>query len=362
MSKDYYEILGVSKNASKEEIKKAYKRLAKKYHPDLNKSPDAEAKFKEINEAFSVLSDDNKRQQYDRFGSDFANQSSSGFSGFDFSDFASNFSGFSGFGDIFEEFFGGRKRHNPASNRGNDLLYQLNIDFEDAVHGAKKTIHYTKKQRCPECNGVGGKNVKTCSVCHGTGHVTSMKRTPFGIFQSTSVCRNCNGTGQVIADVCSVCQGKGLINKKRTLDIDIPQGIDSGSRLRLKGEGDDSKQGISGDLYVEIYVKPHKFFKRKNYDVLIDVPITYSQAVLGDKIRVPTIYGEAILKIPSHTKSGTVFKMKNKGFKHLNSESYGSQLVRVYVDVPSKISRKEKKILEELKKLEKNPQKSLFEE
>jgi molecular chaperone DnaJ len=366
MGKDYYKTLGVDKNASKEEIKKAYKKLAKKYHPDLNKDdPEAENKFKEINEAVSVLGDDKKRQQYDQFGADsFKNGASSGFrsSGFDFNDFASN-SGFSDFGDIFEQFFGGRssRRTRRQQYRGNDLLYQMEIELEEAAFGTKKTIHYNRKEKCAECNGEGGTGIKKCNTCHGSGRVTQARRTPFGMFQTTGTCPECNGTGKIIENVCKKCHGAGIKNKKKTLQVDIPKGIDSGSRLRLKGEGDAApKGGIAGDLYIQIFVKEHEYFKRRDYDILLDVPISFTQATLGSKIEVPTLYGKAMLKIPSGTQPGTIFKMKDKGIKHMNGVYHGDQLVKVKVKVPEKLSKKEKKIIEELRKLEKNPQKSFI--
>lgn len=360
MTKDYYKILNVEKSASKEQIKKAYKKLAKKFHPDLNKDnqKQAEEKFKEINEAVSVLGDDNKRSQYDQYGSDYFKQGGRG--GFDFSDFAKGFGGFSDFGDIFEEFFSGRRKRTRVY-KGNDLLFQIEITLEEAAFGTKKTIHLNKQEKCDACKGEGGTGIKTCGTCHGTGHITSVRRTPFGAFQSTGTCHDCGGQGKTIENICSVCRGKGTVKKKKTLEVKIPAGIDNASRLRLQAEGDAApKDGIPGDLYLEVYVKEHKYFKRKNYDILLEIPITYTQAVLGDKIEVPTLHGKTILKIPSGTQPETIFKMKDKGIQHLNGHFYGDQLVKVNVKVPKKLSGKYKKVIQELNKLEEKPQKSFL--
>ncbi len=364
MTKDYYKTLGIEKSATKEQIKKAYKKLAKKYHPDLNKDnqKESEAKFKEINEAVGVLGDDNKRQQYDQFGSDYFKQAGGG-SGF--SGFSQGFGGFSDFGDIFDEFFGGRggrSQRRQQTYRGNDLLLQLEITLEQAAFGMKKTIHYNKKEKCKTCDGQGGKDIKTCSTCHGTGQVTQVRKTPFGMFQTSGTCRECGGSGKTIDKICSVCQGQGVVNKKKTLEVDIPGGISSGSRLRLQGEGDAApKDGVPGDLYLEIFVKEHDYFKRRDYDIILEVPISFTQAVLGDKIHVPTLHGKTILKIPSGTQTGTIFKMRDKGIKHMNGIYFGDQLVKVIVQTPKKLSKKQKKLLDEFKKLEDNPQKSFLE-
>jgi len=361
MSKDYYNILGVEKHASKEQIKKAYKKLAKKYHPDINKEEGAESKFKEINEAVSVLGDDNKKQQYDQFGSDYFKQAGGG-SGF--SNFSQGFGGFSDFGDIFDQFFGGGGGQRQSRRRvykGNDLLAHVEITLEEAAFGVKKTLNLNKQEKCDACNGEGGTGIKTCSTCHGTGQVTSVRRTPFGMFQSTGTCHDCGGEGKTIENMCSVCRGRGTVKKKKTLEIKIPAGIDNGSRLRLQSEGDAApKDGIPGDLYLEVYVKEHKYFKRRNYDIILEVPITYSQAVLGDKIEVPTLHGKTILKIPSGTQPGTIFKMRDKGIQHLHGHFYGDQLVKVNVEVPKKLNSKHKKLIKELSGVEDKPQQSFL--
>ncbi len=361
MSKDYYNILGVEKGASKEQIKKAYKKLAKKYHPDINKEEGAEAKFKEINEAVSVLGDDNKKQQYDQYGSDYFKQAGGGGSGF--SGFSQGFGGFSDFGDIFDQFFGGggQRQSRRRVYKGNDLLAHVNITLEEAAFGTKKTIQLNKQEKCEACNGEGGTGIKTCSTCHGTGQVTSVRRTPFGAFQTTSSCPECGGQGKTIENICSVCKGIGTVKKKKTLEIRIPAGIENGSRLRLEAEGDAApKDGIPGDLYLEVYVKEHKYFKRREYDIILEVPISYTQAVLGDKIEVPTLHGKTILKIPSGTQPGTIFKMRNKGIQYLHGHFYGDQLVKINIDVPKKLSSKQKKLIKELNNVEDNPQKSFL--
>jgi len=360
MTKDYYQTLGIEKGATKEQVKKAYKTLAKKYHPDLNKESDAEDKFKEINEAVGVLGDDSKRQQYDQFGSDYFKQAGGG-SGF--SNFSQGSGGFSDFGDIFEEFFGGRGRQKRRQTyRGNDLLLQLEITLEQAAFGMKKTINYNKKEKCKNCDGQGGKDIKTCSTCHGTGQVTQVRKTPFGMFQTSATCRECAGAGKTIDKICSVCQAQGVINKKKTLEVDIPGGIDSGSRLRLQGEGDAApKDGVPGDLYLEIFVKEHDYFKRRDYDIILEVPISFTQATFGDKIEVPTLHGKALLKIPSGTQTGTIFKMRDKGITHMNGVYFGDQLVKVILQTPKKLDKKQKKLLGEFRKLEDNPQKSFLE-
>jgi molecular chaperone DnaJ len=358
MTKDYYKTLNIEKSATKEQIKKAYKKLAKKHHPDLNKDnqKEAEAKFKEINEAASVLGDDNKRQQYDQYGSDSFKQGGSGFSGF-----SQGSGGFSDFGDIFEQFFGGQRRSRKRVYKGNDLLFQIEITLEEAAFGVKKTISLNKQERCDACEGKGGTGIKTCGTCHGTGQVTSVRRTPFGAFQTASTCHECSGEGKSIENICSVCRGNGTIKKKKTLEVTIPAGIDNASRLRLQGEGDAApKDGIPGDLYLEVYVTEHKYFKRRSYDIIIEVPISYSQAVLGDKIEVPTLHGKTILKIPSGTQPGTIFKMRDKGIQHLHGHFHGDQLVKINIQVPKKLKPKHKKLIKELEKIEDKPQKSFL--
>lgn len=376
MSKDYYDVLGVDKNASKEEIKKAYKKLAKKYHPDLNKDDsEAEQKFKDINEAASVLGDEDKRRQYDQMGSENYQQhqrNGGASSGFDFSDFG----GFSGggmggmdFEDIFETFFGGggggRSRRHNRKQRGQDLRLDIEITLEEAAHGATRKLNIKRQAECEECNGKGGKGVETCPDCHGTGYVRSAKRTPFGIFQTTTACRTCQGQGESIKDTCDECDGSGTKRKEKEIEVNIPEGVENGSRLRLEREGNAGFRGAPpGDLYVIIHVKQHKIFERNGNNVHLEVPISFIQASLGDKIEIPTLDGKANLKIPTGTQSGTTFKMKNKGIPYLHSYGRGDQLVKVKVKVPDKLSKKEKELIEQLADEmgeDVHPEKTLFE-
>jgi len=347
--KDYYKTLGVDKNASKDEIKKAYKKLAKKYHPDLNKEADAGEKFKEINEAAAVLGDDKKRQHYDQFGTaDFGG--GQGFSGFDFRDFGSGF-GFD-FDDIFDTFFGGsggRRRHGPR--RGADVEYELEITLEEAASGVKKQINVPRLETCSKCSGSGAKSdihIKTCEVCQGSGSVTRRQRTPFGIFQSSSVCSRCHGQGKEIEVPCPECGGEGNVQKERKIAIDIPAGVDTGSRLRVAGSGQaGDKGGPSGDLYLYISVQDHDIFQRDGLDIYTEVPISFRDCCLGSQLEVPTLKGKADLKIPAGTKVNTIFRLKSKGIPSLRGFGTGDQLVKVIIEVPKKLSKKQKELLEE---------------
>ncbi len=357
MTKDYYETLGVDKSASKEEIKKAYKKLAKKYHPDLNKeNPESADKFKEINEAAAVLGNEQKRQQYDQFGTAAEGfGQGGGFGGFDFSDFMSG-SGFD-FGDIFDQFFGGggrRRGRRSSPSRGSDLRYDLEVSLEEAASGTKKNLVVPKLTTCDKCKGSGAQSdsdIKTCTTCHGRGSVVQQTRTPFGIFQQTSTCRSCGGEGKVIKNPCPVCDGEGRIEKKKKIEVEIPAGVSNGTKLRVRGEGEaGAKGGPNGDLYVVIYVQEHDIFKRDGDDIYLDVPITFTQAALGDEIEVPTLEGKASLKIPSGTQSHTIFRMKNKGIPHLQGYGKGSQNVRVVIKTPDKLTKKQKELLKEFEK------------
>ncbi|GIU69479.1 MAG: chaperone protein DnaJ [Candidatus Woesearchaeota archaeon] len=353
--KDYYKILGVDRNASKEEIKSAYKRLAKQYHPDVNKSPDAAEKFKEINEAASVLGDDVKREQYDKYGSDFERRYHSDFSrdfsGFDFEDMD--------FGDLFEMFFGGGYSGRTRRSRGRDMRYDIEINLEEAATGVKKEIKLEKPETCSECNGRGGDDYEICNDCNGRGVKRVTQRTPFGIFQSTVTCKKCSGRGEIIKNVCSACDGEGIIHKKKTIEVNIPAGVDTGSQLRLKGEGEAVKNGASGDLYVVIHVVPHKYFERDGDDIILEVPITISQAILGDTIEIPTLDGKVELKIPRGTQPETILRLRGKGIKHLNRPGSGDQLVRVKVQIPEKLTKKQEDLIKEFASIEKP--KNIFE-
>jgi len=364
MSKDYYEILGVSKDASREEIKKAYKKLAKKHHPDLNKDEGSADKFKEINEAASVLADDQKRQQYDQFGSDaFKGGGFGGAGGFDFSGAGVNFE------DIFESIFGGGMfgggRRRPREQRGADIRYDLTISLEEAAQGIKKEILVRKRIACTSCEGLGGHNVKTCSTCHGAGRVRQAKQTPFGVFATTSTCNGCGGVGKSFEDPCPDCDATGVRMGDVSISMQVPAGVEDNTRLRVTGEGDAGlRAGPSGDLYVFVNVETHKYFERDGENLLIDCPVSFVQAALGDEIEVPTLFGRAKLKVPSGTQTGTVFRLRGKGMPTVHSGHTGDQLVEVQVAVPKKLSKKQKTALEGFAKASGDavkPQKSLFE-
>lgn len=374
MGKDYYDILGVSKGASKEEVKKAYKKLAKKYHPDLNKdNPSSADKFKEINEAASVLGDDKKRAQYDRFGSEGMNMGGQGAGGFGggFSGFNSDdFAGF-GFEDIFESFFSGggsRGRRTRREQTGEDIHLEMTVTLKDVYHGLAKEIEVERYEKCDECDGTGARSkdsIKTCSECHGSGYVKHAQRTPFGIFQSTGPCNTCHGTGEVITDKCRRCGGAGRVKKKRKIEIKIPKGIADGNTLRVTGEGQSGQKGARpGNLYVTISVLQDDFFERRDSNLYCEIPISFVQATLGTEISVPTITGSVNLKIPSGTQTHTLFKMAGKGLPELHHGFYGDQLVRVIVQTPQKLSKKQKSLIEKLSDElgeEVEPQKSFFE-
>ncbi len=346
---DYYDVLGISKDATKADIKKAYKKLAKKHHPDLNKDAGNADKIKEINEAYATLSDDAKRQQYDQFGSAGPGQ---GFGGFGQQDF----SGFN-FDDIFSRFFGEGFRGGRGRSKGDDLHYQLDISLEEAATGVTKTITLPRLETCKHCKGSGGEtdsDIETCGSCRGQGQVRQEQRTPFGVFATTGLCPTCRGKGKSIKNRCHECGGSGRTEKTRKIDVKIPAGIYTGAQLRMVGQGEAGEQGTpAGDLFVEVHVKNHKTFERKKNDIYLEIPITYSQAALGDTVEVPTLFGSAKLKIPSGTESHTLLRMKNEGLPDLHTGSKGSQIVRVIVKVPSKLNKKQKDLLKQLEKEEK---------
>lgn len=353
--KDYYKLLGVSKNATKEEIKSAYKKLAKQYHPDLNKSPDASEKFKEINEAAAVLGDEQKRAQYEQFGT--TGEQFRGFEGFDFSDFMSDIGGFGfDFDRIFENFFGGGGGYGRTRRRqrGSDLRYDLEIEMEDAAFGAAKTINIPRLEECDKCHGTGAESqqdIVTCTECNGRGVSTRTQRTPFGLFSTTTTCRKCGGEGKYIKNECPECDGKGVVRKTRKIEVKIPKGAVDGTNLRIQGEGEAGEKGLSsGDLYIVIHVKPHKVFERHGNEVYVKVPIPFTIAALGGSIEVPTLKGKASLKIPAGTQSNTVFRMKGLGIPELHSHHVGDEHVEVFITVPEKLTKRQKQLLEELDK------------
>lgn len=347
MAKDYYKILGVEKTATTEEIKKAYKTLAKKYHPDLNKAPEATEKFKEINEAAAVLGDPQKKQQYDDYGTaDFNGQ---GFGGFDFRDFQGG-----NFDDLFENLFasfgfGGARRRGPT--RGHDLLYDLDIVLEEAAKGMTKTIDVTKQSLCEECDGTGAASksgIRTCDECKGSGTIKQARRTPFGVFATTTTCRTCAGTGEIIEDPCKVCRGEGRVETTKEIEIKVPAGVEDGMRLRIGGEGEAGERGSeAGDLYVMIHVKPHKTFIRQGDDLSIEIPIPFSIAAIGGDIEVPTLDGNETLKIPAGTQPGEVFRLKARGVPNVRGYGTGSLNVKVTVKVPDKLTKRQAELLRE---------------
>ena len=348
MAKDYYEILGVSKGASQEEVKQAYKKLAKKFHPDINKDKDASDKFKEINEAASVLGDEKKRQHYDQFGTA------------DASNFSSNYedmSGFSGnmddlFDNLFSGFgFGGRRQQ---QERGHDLIIDLEIDFEEAVKGKTKTIEVKTLVQCSECSGKGGFHPSVCKECNGKGVVRSARQTAFGVFASTHPCEECEGIGQTFEEICGKCDGEGRIKATREIEVKIPAGIDDGMRLRVPGGGEvGERSSRTGDLYVNISVKPHADFRREDNDIILEKNIPFGLAVFGGEIDVTTIDSKVELKIPAGTQSGTVFRLRGKGTTNLQSGIVGDQLVKIGIEVPKKLSKKQEEALKEFSGLDK---------
>lgn len=360
--KDYYKTLGVEKNSTKEDIKKAYKKLAMKYHPDRapdDKKKEYEEKFKEISVAAAVLSDDKKRQQYDQFGSSsFQQGPGGGFEGFDFSDIMSQFrsAGFSDFDDLFDQVFGGGSERKGYRRRGSDLAYEMEITLKDAFHGAVKSISLNKLEKCSNCRGRGATLFETCHHCHGSGYMQRTQRTPFGIFSQRGPCPYCKGQGELPQDSCNNCGGEGLVRKKKNIEVSIPAGIEENMRLRIKGEGEVGD--VNGDLYVIVHIAEHEFFKREGEDLQITIPISYTQAVLGDEIEVPTIDDKAILKIPAGTDSETVFRMRGKGLPNLRGSKSGDQMVKVKIKVPKKLSKKQSELLREMK--EEKPALGLF--
>ena len=359
--KDYYETLGVSKTASADEIKKAYRTLAKKYHPDINKEPGAEEKFKEINEAYSVLSDETKRKNYDQYGSADGPQ---GFGGQGFG--GQGFEGFGGFEDIFSSFFGGGSRtQRQSNNRGTDLEKSMTITFMEAVFGCKKTVRVTVDEDCSTCGGTGAyskNDIHTCSKCSGQGYVFVNQRTFFGTARSQVVCPNCGGRGQQIDKKCTNCGGSGRVRRTKDVELTIPAGIDEGMTLRMAGYGQGGKEGgENGDLFIQIHIQPHEFFKRDGQDIMLNVPISFTQAALGDTIEVPTVDGNASMKIPAGTQSGTKFRLRGKGVKSVRSSTRGNQYVVVNVETPTNLSKDEKELFEKLGNVEHKEKKSAWE-
>lgn len=352
--KDYYKTLGVEKDASADDIKSAYRRLAKKYHPDLNKdNPEAANKFKEVNEAYEVLSDDKKRQNYDQFGTADGSNFSDFFGGGN--GFNANFNG--GFSDIFSDLFSafGSNGARNYSEKGEDINVELTISFEDAAFGCTKNITLNKYESCSSCKGTGalnGTEYTTCSECNGTGRARYVQNTIFGTSIREGACKSCNATGRIIKEKCPDCGGKGYKKINKEVSIKIPAGIDDGQTLRLKGEGNAPiRNGESGDLNVRIKVLPHKVLVRKGYDLYLDLYLPFTTCLLGGKVSVPTLNGKYELVVKELTQTGTIMRIKNKGVKHLNRESYGDLLVTIKSEAPKNLDKKIKSLLKDIELL-----------
>ncbi len=347
--RDYYEILGVSKNAQADEIKRAYRKLAREYHPDVNKESGAAEKFKEINEAYQVLSDPNKRSQYDYYGTA-GGPGGFGFEGFDFGESFRGFEGFGEFTDLFDVFFGReRTGRRTARERGADLRYDLRITLEEAARGAEKEINVTHFASCPTCKGSGAKpgtKPIRCSSCKGTGQVKRTQRTILGSFTQITTCPTCRGSGETISSPCQTCHGEARVKKSHKVKIKIPAGIDSGYRLRVAGVGDAGSKGAPpGDLYVFIHVEQHPLFNRDGENLYYRTKVSVVQAILGDEIKIPTLEGETTLKVPSGTQPNTNFKIKGKGMPFLNRRERGDLYVLVEIEIPKKISKEQAELL-----------------
>ncbi len=364
--RDYYEVLGVSKGASDDELKKAFRKEAKKYHPDLHPGDkEAEAKFKEINEAYEVLSNPEKRQRYDQFGHAGVdpNYGAGGGGGFN--------GGFNDFGDIFSDIFGGGfgfggggRRNGPK--RGNDVRQVVNVSFEEAAFGCKKKINVTKMESCHTCGGTGAKagtQPETCQHCHGTGQIQTQQRTILGYMTNVTTCPNCHGTGKIIKEPCRDCRGTGKVRTSKTIEINIPAGIDDGQTMQLSGQGEPGERGgPHGDLLITVKVRPHDIFKRRDNDIFLDMPISFVQAALGATLKVPTLDGLVEYDIPEGTQSGTRFRLRGKGIPFIRGKGRGDQYVTVTVEVPKNLTSKQKELLKEFEEDKNYTQKKSFAE
>ncbi|MBX7212656.1 MAG: molecular chaperone DnaJ [Thermoflexales bacterium] len=350
--RDYYEVLGVDKGASADDIKKAFRKLARQLHPDVNKAPDAEPRFKEVNEAYEVLSDDQKRAAYDRYGHAATSGGPGGFGqGFE--------GGFSDINDIFSEFFGGfarqangQQRRSPR--RGADLRHDIKLEFAEAVFGVTREIEVARSETCTRCAGNGsepGTTPQRCKTCNGTGEVRRVQNSLLGAFVNVSTCPTCGGNGEVIATPCKECGGRRQVRRSRRLQVNVPAGVDNGTQIRLSGEGEPGANGgPAGNLYVVITVAPHAYFRRKENDILVELPINIAQAALGDEIEVPTLEGSERLSIPAGTQSGTPFRIKGKGVPHLRRAQRGDEIVLITVAVPATLSAEQRRLFQELAK------------
>jgi molecular chaperone DnaJ len=350
--RDYYEVLGVAKGTSQEEIKSAFRKLARQYHPDVSEEPNAEEKFKEINEAYAVLSDADKRAAYDRYGHAGLNNfgGAPDFSNLNVEDILEMF----GFGMGFDFGFGGRSRSQRSNRarRGGDLQYTLELTFEEAVFGADKDLNIVRDEVCSRCDGSSaepGTSKVRCTTCNGQGEVRQSRQTLFGSMVQVITCPTCQGRGEMVETPCNQCSGSGLERKTRTKSVQIPRGVDSGTRVRLSGEGQPGTNGgPTGDLYLRIKVKQHKYFQRRDYDILLNLDVNIAQATLGADVEVPTVDGEAILSIPAGTQPGKVLRMREKGVPHLRSERRGDQLVIINVEIPKRVTPEQRDLMEEL--------------
>jgi molecular chaperone DnaJ len=342
--RDYYEVLGIDRNATAEEIRKAFRKLAFKYHPDHNHADKSGEKFKEVNEAYEVLSDPDKRAAYDRFGHGGAEGLfGRGFEGFDLG----------GFGDIFDAFFGGTATASrQARRRGADLSYGIAITFEEAARGCEKEVTISRTENCSSCQGTGckpGSQPTKCPSCNGTGQVRRVHQSLFGRFAHTTTCPQCQGEGRIINDPCPRCRGTGKEKHKRIISVKIPAGVDNGSQIRLRGKGEaGTRGGPAGDLYIALSVKEHEFFTRYNDDILYELPINFAQAALGIEVEVPTLDGKTRLKIPAGSQTGQVFRLKGRGIAHLHGSGHGDLLVSLFVAIPDSLNKKQRQLLQEL--------------
>ncbi|MHB9033652.1 MAG: molecular chaperone DnaJ [Anaerolineae bacterium] len=345
--RDYYEVLQIPRDASKDDIRTAYRKLARQFHPDVSKDPDAEARFKEINEAYQVLNDEEKRSLYDRFGHQAVNQGAGGqgFGGFDMG----------GFGSIFEDFFGfGQRTGRPGPSRGADLRYDLEITFEEAVFGKKHELNIRRMETCPACHGSGAEPGTTpirCPDCNGSGQVRRSQQSIFGAFVNVTTCPRCGGRGETVSTPCTTCHGLGRVEQERKMQVEIPAGVDDETRIRLSGEGEPGVNGgPPGNLYVILHVKPHAFFTRREDDILLNMNINIAQAALGAEIEIPTLEGSDKLKIPSGTQTGSVFRVKGKGVPHLQRRDRGDEVVIINIQVPTNLDANQKRLIKELGK------------
>jgi len=359
--RNYYEILGISKDASQEDIKKAYRTLAKKYHPDISTEPNAEERFKEVQKAYDCLSDEEKRRNYDQFGTEEPNPFGSQASGFN-----QGFSGFGGFEDIFSSFFGGGRRQQANSaERGRDLRTTINLTFEEAAFGCKKTINVSRYEECTKCAGTGAaskNDIHTCKRCSGTGTVIVEQNTLFGRMQTRTTCPDCHGKGKIIDHVCPDCRGTGKVKKDAKISVNIPAGIDNDQTLRLSGQGEVGiNGGPNGDFFITIKVTPHEVFVRDGNDIYLNLPITFSQAALGSTIEVETLTGKVAMKVPAGTQTNTKFKLSGRGIKNESTGRSGNQYVIVNVVTPSKLTNEQRELFTKLSQTDEASSSTIFE-